>query len=458
MQTTLAAPAEPTTPVPAGRWITHWHPEDEGFWAGGGRRIARRNLIYSIFVEHLGFSIWLLWSAVAVSLPAAGFAFSVDQLFWLVALPNLIGAVMRIPYTAAVARFGGRNWTTVSAALLLIPIVLMTVAVTDPGTPYRFFLLAAATAGFGGGNFASSMANISYFYPEKHKGFALGINAAGGNLGVAVVQFAVPLVIAVGVAGAAQAPGLHLQNAPLLWLLPVIVATVCAWLYMDNLTVARASLKEQARVLRNKHTWIMSGLYIGTFGSFIGYSAALPLLIKSQFPDTKGLLYAALGPLVGSVSRPIGGWLSDRLGGARVTAVTFIVMAFGVGGVLAGLAAREFAPFLAAFLVLFVASGVGNGSTYRMIPAIFRAAAAGTGDTDGRTAAAAVIGLASAIGALGGFLIPRGFGISIAQTGSINTALLVFLGGYAICVAVTWWCYLRRVFVRVSPSLAGTTI
>ena len=458
MQTTLAAPAETTTPVPAGRWITHWQPEDEGFWARGGRRIARRNLIHSIFVEHLGFSIWLLWSAVAVSLPAAGFAFSVDQLFWLVALPNLVGAVMRIPYTAAVARFGGRNWTTVSAALLLIPIVLMTVAVTDPGTPYWFFLLAAATAGLGGGNFASSMANISYFYPEKHKGFALGINAAGGNIGVAVVQFAVPLVIAVGVVGAAQAPGLHLQNAPLLWLVPVIVATVCAWRYMDNLTVARASLKEQAQVLRNKHTWIMSGLYIGTFGSFIGYSAALPLLIKSQFPDTKGLLYAALGPLVGSVSRPIGGWLSDRLGGAKVTAVTFVVMAFGVGGVLAGLAAGEFAPFLAAFLVLFVASGVGNGSTYRMIPAIFRAAAAGTGDTDGRTAAAAVIGLASAIGALGGFLIPRGFGISIAQTGSINTALLVFLGVYALCVAVTWWFYLRRLFVHHSPSLAGTTV
>jgi NNP family nitrate/nitrite transporter-like MFS transporter len=271
---------------------------------------------------------------------------------------------------------------------------------------------------------------------------------------VAVVQFAVPLVIVAGVVGAAQAPGLHLQNAPLLWLVPVLVATVCAWLFMDNLTVARASLKEQARVLRTKHTWIMSGLYIGTFGSFIGYSAALPLLIRSQFPDTKGLLYAALGPLVGSVSRPIGGWLSDRLGGARVTAVTFVVMALGVVGVLAGLAAGEFAPFLGAFLVLFVASGVGNGSTYRMIPAIFHAAEG----AEGRTAAAAVIGLASAIGALGGFLIPRGFGISIAQTGSINTALLVFLAVYALCVAVTWWFYLRRVFTRFSPSLAGTTV
>ena len=452
--------AHESTEAVSGRLITHWDPEDETFWARTGQRIARRNLIWSIVVEHFGFSVWLLWSAVAVSLPAAGFPFSVDQLFWLVAVPNLVGAVMRLPYTAAVARFGGRTWTTVSAALLLIPITLMTACVLNPGTPYWMFLVAATTAGLGGGNFASSMANISYFYPERRKGFVLGVNAAGGNIGVAVVQFAVPLVIGVGVVGAAQNNGLHLQNAPLLWLLPVLAATAAAWLFMDNLAVSRAPLRRQLTVLRSTHTWVMSGLYIGTFGSFIGFSAALPLLIKSEFPEVGGVLYAALGPLVGSLSRPVGGWLSDRFGGARVTAATFLVMAGGVGAVLASLSAGSFAGFLTAFLVLFVASGVGNGSTYRMIPAIFRARAVrALGDgplaaARGRTEAAAVIGLASAVGAAGGFLIPRGFGMSIAATGSITPALLVFLGGYAVMLVVTWWFYLRRVLVGWSPSLA----
>jgi NNP family nitrate/nitrite transporter-like MFS transporter len=444
-----------------GRWITEWHPEDEAFWQRRGRWVARRNLVFSIFAEHVAFSVWLIWSVVAVSLPAAGFPFTADQLFWIVALPNLTGAFMRLPYTVAVARFGGRNWTVVSALVLVAPVLGLAYCVTTPGTPYWAFLAVAALAGLGGGNFASSMANISYFYPDRRKGSALGVNAAGGNLGVAVVQLIVPAVIGIALVGSAQPSGDFLQNAALLYLVLVLAAAACAWLFMDNLSAVRSSLSAQVLALRNKHTWVMSFLYIGTFGSFIGYSAAFPLLIKSQFDGT--LQLAFLGPLVGSLSRPWGGWLSDRVGGARVTAATFVLMGAGVGGVMLSLAVASFPLFLATFLVLFLVSGVGNGSTYRMIPAIFRAEAhraieAGAppdqATTTGRTRAAAVIGLSSAIGAFGGFLIPRGFGISIDQTGSINTALLLFLAGYAICLLTTWWFYLRRILATRIPSLA----
>jgi NNP family nitrate/nitrite transporter-like MFS transporter len=470
MTATLPPTAPPTGSVGRRRWITDWRPEDPAFWATTGRRIARRNLVHSILTEHLAFSVWLLWSAVAVSLPAAGFDFSVNQLFWLVAVPNLVGAFLRVPYTAAVGRFGGRNWTVISAVALLLPLLLMTYCLADPGTPYGLFLVAAATAGLGGGNFASSMANISYFYPERHQGFALGVNAAGGNLGVPVVQLLVPLVIGAGLVGSARVEGVWLPNAPLLWLVPVLAAALLAWRFMDNLAVSRATLRAQVACLWNRHNWVMSLLYVGTFGSFIGYSAAFPLLIDTQFPALELAFLAFLGPLVGSLARPLGGWLSDRLGGARVTTGTFAAMAAGVVGVLAALERQEFGLFLGAFLFLFVASGIGNGSTFRMIPAIYRAEALARAERDrtadpaallarARLAAAVVIGFSSSVGALGGFLIPRGFGMSIASTGSIATALAVFLAGYAVMAGVTWWCYLRRrVLVARLPSLAHASV
>ncbi|MGH2708826.1 MAG: MFS transporter, partial [Actinomycetota bacterium] len=310
-------------------WIEHWNPEDDAFWEREGKAVARRNLTFSIFAEFLGFLVWVLWSVTAARLNEAGFNFSTSQLFTLVAAPALVGATVRFPYTLAVPRFGGRNWTVVSALLLLLPTSLLAVLVSNPSTPYWVFLLGAATAGLGGGNFASSMANISFFYPDRKKGFALGLNAAGGNLGVAVAQLLAPLVVMTGVfavVGGSQAGGtLFLQNAGLIWIPFILAAAICARLFMDNLRVARSSLADQAVIVKRKQTWIMAWLYIGTFGSFIGYSAGLPLLMKTQFPNV-ALSIAFLGPLVGSLSRPVGGWLSDRLGGARVTFVTFSSM------------------------------------------------------------------------------------------------------------------------------------
>ena len=439
-------------------WIDRWQPDDPEFWAGTGRRIATRNLIFSIFSEHIGFSLWTIWSVVVVGLPKAGFAFSVDQLFWLAALPNLLGAALRLPYTFAVTRFGGRNWTIISSLLLLVPTGLLTIAVTTHAS-FGFFLLAAAGAGLGGGNFASSMTNISFFYPESRKGFALGLNAAGGNLGAAAVQLIIPLVIAFGT-------GTNLAYAGLFYLPFAVAAAICAAFFMDNLTEARSDFPAQAAAVKRGQTWVMSFLYIGTFGSFIGYSAALPLLIKTQFPHIQGGYFAWLGALVGSLSRPVGGWLSDRIGGSRVTLWVFVLMGVAAAVVVMGEQAGNFGLFFGAFLVLFITAGVGNGSTYRMIPAIFVSQAkrdvAEGGDPEeavrrGKREAAATLGIASAIGAFGGFLVTRVLANSITATKTADTAFYGFIAFYAVCVGVTWWCYRRRSFTSVS-SLAAANV
>src|SRR6201993_5504062 len=272
---------------PNSSWISEWNPEDETFWKSTGKSIAQRNPIWSIFAEHLGFSIWLIWSIVATKLPQAGFKYTTDELFQLVALPGLIGSLMRFPYTFAVTTFGGRNWTIFSASVLFIPTLALAYFVTHPETPFWLMLLVASTAGLGGGNFASSMTNISFFYPDRMKGWALGLNAAGGNIGVSSVQLLTPILMTLGVINLFQASpvgGVFLQNAGLMWVLPIAIAVLGAVFFMNNLTSAKSSFKDQLAIVKNKHTWIMSFIYIGTFGSFIGYSAAFPLLIKTPFP------------------------------------------------------------------------------------------------------------------------------------------------------------------------------
>ncbi|TDC07156.1 MFS transporter [Nonomuraea longispora] len=426
------------------RRIDDWRPEDAAYWRAVGKRVAWRNLVLSILVEHLGFAVWTIWSVAVLAL--GEYHFSVDQLFWLVALPNLVGAVLRIPYTFLPARMGGANFTVLSALLLLIPALLLVVAVRDPATPYWMFLVIAATAGLGGGNFASSMANITNFFPAGKQGVALGLNAAGGNVGVSSVQVVIPVVVAAyGVAAAGW-----------VWVPLLLIAALAAWWGMDNLSSARASVREQLRVVRHRQMWVMSFLYIGTFGSFMGYATAFPLLVRSEFPHLAVGALVFAGPLAGSLARPLGGWLSDRYGGAKVTFWNFAVMGCGALAVWAAIASAVFPAFFAAFMLLFVTSGVGNGSTYRMIPAIFTTIERSA--EGGRRATSSALGLVSAVGALGGFFINRAFGASYAAVGGAGAALAAFVLFYLVCCGVTWWCYMRTVLLWWRPSLAEARV
>lgn len=444
--------------------IEDWRPDDEEFWESTGRKIAQRNLWISIPALLLAFSVWLVWSVVVAKLPSIGFKYSTDQLFWLAALPGLSGATLRIFYSFMVPIFGGRMWTTVSTASLLIPAFGIGYAVQDPETPYFLFLVLALLCGFGGGNFASSMANISFFFPRAQKGNALALNAGLGNAGVSVMQFAVPLVITAGVFGfmggepqvTSAGTKLWMQNAGFIWVPFLILASAAAYFGMNDLASAKASFKEQAVIFQRKHNWIMCWLYTGTFGSFIGYSAGFPLLAKTQFPTIDSLQYVFLGPLVGALSRAATGWVSDKYGGARVSLWMFVLMIAAVGGVLYFLGIKEqpgaFWGFFAMFMLLFLATGIGNASTFQMIPVIMRQEINRLmpgGSTEERLRqsekeSAAIIGFTSAIAAYGAFFIPKSYGTSITMTGGPSAALWAFMAFYVTCAFITWYVYSRR--------------
>ena len=463
---TGATPDARSGAMTAPRVIVHWNPEDRRFWERSGRSVATRNLWLSIPALMLAFAVWMVWSVVVVNLPAAGFRYSTNQLFWLAALPALCGATLRIFYAFAVPLVGGRRFTALATASLLLPALGIGFAVQDPATPYELMVALALLCGLGGGNFASSMAHISFFYPKARLGYALGMNAGLGHLGVSIAQLAVPLVIGAAIFGVlggapqatAQGP-MWLQNAGFVWVPFSAASALAAWFGMNDLADAKAGFAEQAVIFKRKHNWLMCWLYLGTFGSFIGYAAGFPLLIQSQFPGTHALQYAWLGPLVGALARPLGGWLSDKLGGARVTFWTFIAMGLGVCAVLQFLPQEglggHFTGFLVSFMALFAFAGIGNGSTFRMIPVIFLAerqrAAQGHGPAaqeqaikDGNKEAAAVLGFSSAIGAYGGFYIPKSYGTSITMTGSPDGALYAFILFYATCIVMTWWYYSRK--------------
>jgi len=452
------------------RTIEHWDAEDVEAWESTNKHIAKRNLISSIFAEHVGFSVWSIWSVMVLFMPQNVYGIDAAGKFYLVAVPTLVGAAMRIPYTIAPARFGGRNWTIVSALLLLIPTLLTLWVMQQPGTSYTTFLIVAAFAGLGGGNFASSMTNINAFYPQRLKGWALGLNAGGGNIGVPVIQLVGLLVIAT-VSNTAP------EVVCAIYLVLIALAAIGAALFMDNLGNQRSNIGAMAEALRFKHSWVMSFLYIGTFGSFIGFSFAFGQVLQINFlaggdSAAAASLHAAqiafIGPLLGSISRPFGGKISDRIGGGKVTVYTFVAMIFAAGILVAAgmiddstagaASGGQMTAYVTGFILLFILSGLGNGSTYKMIPSIFEAKAQGRDDWSrdekaawSRSMSGALIGFAGAVGALGGVFINVVLRASyVSDAKSATSAFWVFLGFYVVCAIVTW-----VVFLRVQTSRAG---
>ena len=507
--------------------IEKWDVEDHEFWSHGGSRIAFKNLVISIPCLLLGFAVWLFWSIIIVQMETMGFRFSTSELYTLPAIAGLAGATLRIPNSFMIAIGGGRNVIGVTTALMIIPTLGVGMALQDPETTYLTFVGLAIVSGVGGGAFASSMSNISFFFPKRMQGLSLGLNAGLGNVGVSIMQVLLPWVMGFAVLGAFSGAGsplpeelggglVWIQNAGLVWVPALVVLTVAAFAFMNNLPMhdvgtapmaigkvlwlemmgfggavvgvtlllgvniglpdlvkvflvlaltiistlllmryltprpVKENLQGQFAIFREKHNWVMTWLYTMTFGSFIGYSAAFPKLIQDVFgtlPDgtlnpnaPNPLQYAWLGPLVGSLVRPVGGWVSDKLGGARVThwdTIVMIASALGVAYFIkaAGSAATPetyWWPFFWLFMLLFTTTGIGNGSTFRMVPIIFKPEMAGP-----------VLGWTSAVAAYGAFLIPRIFGGQI-EAGTPEYGLYGFAAYYVSCLFVNWWFYARK--------------
>nr|WP_198538853.1 nitrate/nitrite transporter [Mycolicibacterium wolinskyi] len=442
--------------------ITNWDPEDTVAWEAGNKFVARRNLIWSVFAEHIGFSIWSIWSVMVLFMPEAVYGFSAGDKFLLGATATLVGGCLRIPYTLATATFGGRNWTVFSAFVLVVPTTMTLVLMANPGLPLWPYLLCAALAGFGGGNFASSMTNINAFYPQRLKGWALGLNAGGGNIGVPMIQLVGLLVIAT--AG---------NRAPYwvcaIYLVALAVAGIGAALYMDNLEQHKIDLGAMKAILSERDTWVISLLYIGTFGSFIGFAFAFGQVLQINFAaggqtPAQASLHAAqiafIGPLLGSLSRVYGGKLADRIGGGRVTLAVFGGMILAAG-LLVGISVVDdhstgaatglmMAGYVVGFIALFLLSGLGNGSVYKMIPSIFEARSHSLQVSEEErqkwslSMSGALIGFAGAIGALGGVGINLALRQSYLSSGSATAAFWIFLAFYVLASVVTWVRYVRR--------------
>ncbi|WP_087487385.1 NarK family nitrate/nitrite MFS transporter [Tatumella citrea] len=447
--------------------LTQWEPENQQFWENSGKKIAQRNLWISVFALLLSFCVWMLFSAVSINLNKAGFNFTTDQLFMLTALPALSGAILRVPYSFMVPLMGGRKWTAISTLILIIPCLWLGVAVQNPTTGYNTFIIISLMCGFAGANFASSMGNISFFFPKARQGSALGINGGLGNLGVSVMQLVAPMVLVLPLFGQMAGQGTQLpdgsvfwlSNAAWIWVPLLIIATLAAWFGMNDVPGTRMSVAQQLPVLKRGHMWLLSLLYLTTFGSFIGFSAGFAMLARTQFPGVDILKLAFFGPFLGALARSCGGMISDKFGGVRVTLINYLFMVIFCGLLFITLpdgtpGSGNFDAFYCVFMGLFLTAGLGSGSTFQMIAVIFRrltinkSLAEGASEAEAGqiavTETASALGFISAIGAFGGFFIPKAFGTSLALTGSPVGAMKLFLVFYIVCLLITGLVYGRK--------------
>ena len=421
--------------------LAHWEPENQAFWEKFGKKIANENLYTSTWALVLSFVVWTLWATIAAKLNAIGFNFTDEQIFTLAALPGLVGATGRLFYTYLPGLLGGKTSTLITTALLLLPILGLGNALQDTSTSYDTFVLLVSFIGIAGANFSASMANIGFFFPKAHKGLALGINAGVGNLGVSLIYLTAPLLLGWNLSsffgpGVQTAGGMiYVQNVCYLWAIPIALTLGLIWKFMDNLPLPKQSPKSIVSIFGNKHTWLMCWIYTCGFGSFIGFSAALGLLVSKEFPEISFSMAAFLGPFIGAGVRPVGGWLADKLdSGSKVTLWSLFIMLAASIVVLLGLQAHNFVMFFAAFLLLFLTTGFVNGASFRMIPYIF----------NNPFQSSLVTGFTAAIAAYGAFLIPKIFGWSYSSFQSVTPAFYVLIAFIVSTIVVTWWFYARK--------------
>lgn len=418
-----------------------WNPEDAGFWEKYGKRIATQNLYTSTWALVLSFVAWTLWATIAAKLKFIGFNFSDDQIFTLAALPGLVGATGRLFYTYLPGLIGGRNSTFITTALLLLPLFGLGRALQDPTTSYETFVLLVSFIGIAGANFSASMANIGFFFPKANKGFALGINAGIGNLGVSLIYLTVPILLGWNLSSlfGEGVPGpdgmMYVQNVCYFWTIPTALTLVLVWLFMDNLPLPKQSPKSMMSIFGNKHTWLMCWIYTCGFGSFIGFSAALGLLVAKEFPEMPFSYAAFLGPFIGAGIRPVGGLLADKMdSGSRVTLISLFVMLGASFLVLFGVEAHRFSVFFGAFLLLFLTTGFINGASFRMIPYIF----------SNPFHSSLVTGFTAAVAAYGAFFIPKLFGFAYANYGVVAPAFYILIAFTVSTIGITWYFYDRK--------------